>query len=192
MDSTNRIIQTFSHINRKDFVLPKYKNEAYGDYPLSIGYGQTISQPSTVAFMLKLLNPSRGDKILDVGSGSGWTTALLAYLVGDKGKVIGIELIPELVELGRKNLQKYKFTNAQIFLAQKELGYKKEALYDKILVSAAVPKLPQQLLGQLKPKGIMVVPIQNALWKITKTREYTYRKGVYPGFVFVPLKTQSF
>ena len=189
MSISKQITSAFSHIHRADFVLPKYKNEAYGDYPLSSGYGQTISQPSTVAFMLKLLNPSRGDKVLDVGSGSGWTTTLLAYLVGDKGKVIGVELIPELVELGRKNLQKYKFTKAQILLAQKKLGYKKEAPYDKILVSAAAAKLPQQLLGQLKPKGIMVVPIQNALWKITKTREYTYRKGVYPGFVFVPLKT---
>ena len=79
---TKSIIEAFEKIDRKDFILKKYTNEAYNDYPLDIGSNQTISQPSTVAFMLELLSPKKGDKILDVGSGSGWTTALLGYIVG--------------------------------------------------------------------------------------------------------------
>jgi len=103
---TKAIIDAFQAVDRIDFVPLKYLDEAYGDYPLPIGYGQTISQPFTVAFMLELLQPQKGDKILDVGSGSGWTTALLAHIVQEEGSVRGIELIPELVAFGKKNLNK--------------------------------------------------------------------------------------
>ena len=82
----------FKVVDRKDFVAGDYAIEAYEDYPLPIGYGQTISQPTTVAFMCELLGPKRGDKILDLGSGSGWTTALLAHVVGPEGSVVGVEI----------------------------------------------------------------------------------------------------
>ena len=95
----------FVAIDRKDFMPIDYMEEAYEDYPLPLqNTGQTISQPTTVAFMLELLNPRKGEKILDIGSGSGWTTALLAHIVGKGGKVIGIERILELVELGQINI----------------------------------------------------------------------------------------
>ncbi|KKU46623.1 MAG: Protein-L-isoaspartate(D-aspartate) O-methyltransferase [Parcubacteria group bacterium GW2011_GWB1_46_8] len=96
---TSAIIDAFKKIDRKDFVLEAFADEAYGNYPISIGGGQTISQPWTVAFMLELLNPLAGDRVLDIGSGSGWTTALLAHIVKDskkQGKVFGIEIVPEL------------------------------------------------------------------------------------------------
>ena len=133
---TKSIIEAFEKIDRKDFILKKYTNEAYNDYPLDIGSNQTISQPSTVAFMLELLSPKKGDKILDVGSGSGWTTALLGYIVGSEGKVCGIELIPDLVLFGRANLEKYDFKNTKIYQATKDLGLKDNGPFDKILVYA--------------------------------------------------------
>ena len=100
----------FTVVDRKDFVGDDYHFEAYEDYPLPTLSGQTISQPTTVAFMMELLDPRPGDIILDIGAGSGWTTALLGHMVGPEGKVIGLEIKPELVELGRKNIgnKKYK------------------------------------------------------------------------------------
>jgi len=104
---TPRIIRAMKKIDRADFVLPDFKESAYINLPLPIGRKQTISQPLTVAFMLELLQPKEGDKTLDIGSGSGWTTALLAEIVGKKGKVFSMELIPELCNFGMKNINKY-------------------------------------------------------------------------------------
>ena len=132
-----RIISAFQTIDRKEFVLHDEKENPYGDDPLSIGDEQTISQPTTVAFMLELLAFAKKDKILDVGSGSGWTTALLAHLTGTKGKVYGMEIIPKLVKLGNDNLAKYEFPHAEIFEAGETLGLPVEAPFDKILFSAA-------------------------------------------------------
>jgi len=186
---TPSIIEAFRIIDRADFVAKEYLDEPYGDYPLPIGYGATISQPSTVAFMLELLQLQAGDKILDVGSGSGWTTALLAHIVGPEGKVIGVELIPELVLYGRENLKKYNFANAQIMQAQKEVfGFPDKAPFDKILVSAAAETLPQTLVGQLKIGGRMVIPIESSVWRIDKKSEKEIDKKEFHGFAFVPLK----
>ena len=91
------LIRCFERIDRRDFVTDEEKGAAYGDYPLPIGFGQTISQPYTVAFMLELLGAEEGNRVLDIGSGSGWTTALLACVVGRQGSVIGLERIDELV-----------------------------------------------------------------------------------------------
>ena len=188
MLKTERIIAAFRKIDRADFVLDEYKNEAYGDYPLPIGYGQTISQPSTVAFMLELLQPEEGNKILDVGSGSGWTTALLARIVGSRGRVWGLELMPELVEFGRKNLGKYNFPWAEILQAGKKLGLRDVAPLDKILVSASGDEMPQELIDQLKFGGRLVIPIQNSIWRLGKISKTKIDKTEFPGFVFVPLK----
>jgi len=181
----------FKKIDRADFILPEYKNEAYEDYPLPIGYGGTISQPSTVAFMLDILEPRVGQKILDIGSGSGWTTALLAYIAGKKGHIYGVEIVPELVSFGRMNLQKYDLPQAEILQSRSEraLGLPERAPFDRILVSASANKLPQELINQLSPKGIMVVPIKNSIWKIKKKKDETIEKKEYPGFIFVQLQT---
>ena len=185
---TPALIEAFLRIDRKDFVLSEYQDQAYVDYPLSIGYEQTISQPYTVAFMLELLQPKKGEKILDVGSGSGWTTALLAYVVGPKGNVYGVEVIPGLVRLGQENLTKYQSLQAEIHKAEKnKIGLPDNAPFDKILVSAAASKVPQELLSQLKDDGVMVLPVQDAVVQIQKRPGREPHIQQFKGFAFVPL-----
>jgi len=182
------IIAAFRAVDRKDFVLPEWKDEAYEDYPLPIGAGQTISQPYTVAFMFELLGPKRGEHILDVGSGSGWTTALLAHIVGERGNVWGIEVIPELVSFGSTNLAKYAYPQARIIKAARgKLGYSQKAPFERILVSAATEKVPDELVGQLKEEGVMVVPVQDAICKIVKKKSGEVTVEKHEGFAFVPL-----
>lgn len=203
---TALIINAFKKINRADFVLEDFKKEAYEDYPLPIGFNVTISQPTTVAFMLELLEPKKGDSILDIGSGSGWTTAILSQIVGKNGTVTGVEIIPELVDFGRKNLAKYNknfltsftivnkvkknifYENTDIVLAEKGiLGLPKKAPFDKILISASANELPQELINQLNNRGILVIPIKNSIWKINKISENKIKKQEFYGFSFVPL-----
>jgi protein-L-isoaspartate(D-aspartate) O-methyltransferase len=179
----------FNAIDRKDFVPKEYLSEAYEDYPLPIGYGQTISQPTTVAFMLELLEPLKGEKILDVGSGSGWTTALLAHMVGNKGLVLGVEVVPELAGLGQENIKKYDFKQASIIQAKdNKVGFSGKAPFDKILVSAAAEEVPKELVEQLRDGGIMVIPVADSIWRIVKNGEKT-DVSKFPGFIFVPLIT---
>lgn len=184
---TKAIIQAFLNIDRRNFVPKELLDSSYDDKPLPIGSGQTISQPYTVSFMLELLDVHRGDKVLDVGCGSGYTTALLAELVGAKGHVIGVEIVPELVVMGKHNLHTYNFMHAEIRQASDVLGLPEEAPYDRILVSATTVELPVDLILQLKCGGRMVIPIGNAIWKIEKYTDARLKIEKYPGFTFVPL-----
>lgn len=184
---TERIINAFINISRKNFVLPEDREEACEDQPFPIGFGQTISQPLTVAFMLELLQPEEEDNILDVGSGSGWTTALLAELA-KKGHVYGTELIPELVDFGKKNLARYKFKNAQIVRAGETIGLKEKSSFDRILVSASARRIPKELIEQLKTGGTMVIPVGNCIFKLKKISEKKAEMERFDGFAFVPLK----
>lgn len=180
------IINAFSAIDRINFVRSRSKSEAYGDYPLSIGHGQTISQPYTVAFMLEKLDVQKGDQVLDVGSGSGWTTALLAHIVQEEGSVLGIEIVPELAEYGQNNLAKFNFSNAKIIRASTELG-QPGTLYDRILVSASARDLPLALVKQLKIGGRMVIPVQSSIYSVDRISEKQIEETEYYGFSFVPL-----
>ena len=211
---TPRIIEAFREIKRFDFLPQEIKDLAELNEALSIGYGQTISQPLVVAFMLELLQPQPGDKILDIGSGSGWTTALLAQIVGQKGKVIAIDIIPELVEFGKQNVAKYNFIEkglpaaclpdrqgrqgiVEFICADGSKGYKKEAPYDKILASASAETLPPVWKEEVKIGGRIVTPIGSSIWlfikkspsfaKATEGKEAEFEEIEYPGFAFVPL-----
>lgn len=177
----------FAAMPRGLFV-PKYsQGEASYDIPLPIGYGQTISQPSTVAEMLEWLDVSPGDRVLDIGSGSGWTTALLSALVGSRGHVDAVEVIPELVELGRSHCQTAGVLNANFHIAGSELGLPSADPYDRILVSASAESFPSQLLAQLKTGGKLVIPVRSDILEITKSSETDHEVITHPGYMFVPL-----
>lgn len=182
------IIQAFEQVNREDFMPEEVKGFSEENEAIPIGSGQTISQPLTVAFMLEQLEPKEEDNILDVGSGSGWTTALLSFIVGNKGKVTAIEVIPELKEFGEKNAAEFvKKGIAKFILGDGSLGYKKEAPYDKILVSASASKVPLALKEQLKVGGRMVIPVKESIFTIIKKSEKEFEQIEHEGFVFVPL-----
>jgi len=181
------IIDAFRTIDRKYFVPDDLVDDAYIDAPLPIGYYQTISQPSTVAFMLERLDPKDGNSVLDIGSGSGWTTALLCYIVGEKGSVIGVERVDTLVEQGKHNLSKFRFnSHCHIEKAGEKLGLPGRQ-FDRILVSASAEKIPEELFSQLKIGGILVIPIGESIFKFTKVSETQIDKEEFYGFVFVPL-----
>ncbi len=195
---TPRIIEAFRKIKRVDFMPPDSKGLAELNEALPIGYGQTISQPLVVAFMLELLRPEEGEKILDIGSGSGWTSALLAEIVEEKGKIIAIDIVPELVEFAKKNVLRYNFVEkgiVEFLCADGSKGYLKEAPFDKILCSAAVQKeLPGSWKKQLRVGGRIVTPIGSSIWLFEKNPSDNgrdkFKSKEYPGFAFVPLIEQ--
>lgn len=190
------LIRAFRAIDRADFVPAEQQHMAYADIALPIGHGQTISQPYTVAFMLELLDPKPGDRILDVGCGSGWQTALLAHVVTQrqkKGQVIGIELIPELAELAQRNVGHYSFTNrgiAEIRCQNAEPGLPDEAPFDGIIGAAGAAEVPPAWKEQVKVGGHIVLPIGSEIVKLTKRVDGQFDEEHHPGFAFVPFIPQ--
>lgn len=183
----DEVEKAFRQTDRAGFVPTQYQADAGVDAPLPIGFGQTISQPTTVRLMLEWLEVEPGNKILDIGSGSGWTTALLSRLTGPKGRVYAVERIPELVEFGRDNCQRAGIKNARFFLAGERYGLPKFAPYERILVSAAAGGFPDELTDQLAPGGKLVIPVKNDILEVEKAADGTLETNVHPGFVFVPL-----
>jgi protein-L-isoaspartate(D-aspartate) O-methyltransferase len=187
------IEKAFKNIHRQDFVPEYLRSQAGVDAPLPIGFSQTISQPYTVRLMLEWLDAQAGERILDVGSGSGWTTALLSQIVGLKGKIFAVELIPELVKFGRNNCEEAGVKNAEFFQAGQDYGLPNYSPYDRILVSASAKELPKELLNQLKISGKLIIPVQNDILEITKKSNTDFETITHPGFVFVPLvKNENF
>lgn len=184
------VIDAFSEISRMEFVPKELELEAEQDIALPIGFGQTISQPLVVGVMLELLDVQRGQKVLDVGSGSGWSTSLLAYMVGSEGKAFGVERIKELKEFGEKNAEKYGFVKkgiTEFFEGDGSKGLPEKAPFDRILVSAVSYEIPQDLKDQLKVGGKLVMPIRNSIMYLEKKSETEFYKEEFPGFYFVPL-----
>lgn len=171
---------------RVNFLPARSRSRAAYDGPLPIAAGQTNSQPRTVEAMLRLLDVRPGQRVLDVGAGSGWTTALLAHLVGPSGTVVGVELEPELVRFGRANLAGTDQPWASIRPATTSvLGVPDQAPYDRILVSAEPDRLPVSLLDQLADDAILVIPVAGTMVRVVNPGGVVTEHGRYR---FVPLR----
>ncbi len=182
-----RVLEAMKHVPREAFVSPEQYHAAYDDRPLGIGFGQTISQPFIVALMIQALELRGGEKVLELGTGSGYEAAILAELAQ---KVVTVEYIPELAESAKQVLDKLGYSNIEIHVAGKTLGWPEGAPYDAIIVSAGAPTVPKVLLEQLTWQGRLVIPVgsrwQQDLLKVTRLRKGNRIENL-GGCYFVPL-----
>ncbi len=187
------LISAFRKIDRGDFVPEALRDQAYLNQPLPIGFNQTISQPLTVAFMLELLSPQPKDKILEIGAGSGWQTALLGFIAQtakNKPAVVSIEILPELISRAKTNIAKYNYINkgiVKLVEGDGSKGYPPEAPYDKIIAAASAKQIPENWIQQLKEGGKIVAPVKTSIMVLTKLKNSRIKTEEYPGFLFVPL-----
>ena len=181
------VLRVMEEVQRHLFIPVSSRSLAYADLAIPIGQAQTISQPFIVARMLELLDPQPYERILEIGSGSGYVVALLSKL---SDKVIGLEKIPELVEFGRRNLQEAGVKNARIINMDGSAGAMPYCPYDKIIISAGCPKIPEELFVQLKPNGVVVAPVgdrvKQVIVKATKTSK-GFVEEKFESCSFVPL-----
>ncbi len=154
--SDRRVLEAIAKVPRERFVPQELRPYAYEDRPLRIGHGQTISQPLIVAMMTQALGLQGDEKLLEVGTGSGYQAALLSHLAGE---VVSVERVPELAERAGHVLAELEYANVSVHAAGETLGWPDDAPYDAIIVTAAAPRVPQELLNQLRLGGQMVIPI---------------------------------
>lgn len=174
---------------RRAFLPEDQRSLAHLDQPLPIGHGQTSSQPTTVRQMLQVLDVHLGQRVLDVGAGSGWTTAILARLVGPDGSVLGLELEPELAAWGRANVERTGLAWARLEPAEPgRLGRPEDGPYDRILVSAQADELPDALVDQLAPGGTMVAPVAGRLLRVHREPDGPTSVERLGHYRFVPLR----
>lgn len=183
------VLRAIEKIPRELFIPKALREQAYENYPLPIGHEQTISQPYTIAVMLQALELKKSDKVLEIGTGSGYNAALIQEIT--RSLVYTTEIIPELVKSAKENLKKAKIKKVKIFHYDGSRGFPKYKPYDKCIVTAACPELPRKLIEQLKDKGILVAPVgsqySQQVYKITKNRDKIKIENL-GNFVFVPLK----
>ncbi|HLC65235.1 MAG TPA: protein-L-isoaspartate(D-aspartate) O-methyltransferase [Candidatus Nanoarchaeia archaeon] len=183
-------IRAFSEVNREDFIPESLRMQAYHDTPLPLIRGKTISQPTTVMLMTSLLEIKPGEKVFELGTGSGYQAAIIARIVG-KGKVITTEVVPELVMFARENLARSNIPNAVIYEEDGSKGMPSEAPFDKIIITSACKEFPPPLLEQLKTGGIIVGPVgnreQQEMVRGIKGKDGHLSLDFYGPFLFTPM-----
>jgi protein-L-isoaspartate(D-aspartate) O-methyltransferase len=182
------VAQAMAVIRRSDFLPEDQRGFAAHDRPLPIGHGQTNSQPRTVVAMLALLAVPAGARVLDVGAGSGWTTALLGCLVGPRGFVVGVELDESLAAWGAGNVAGYGMDWVRLHRSTAGLGRPADGPYDRILVSAAAREIPAALVDQLTPTGRMVIPVRSEMYVVRPDGLGGWTWTTHGSYQFVPLR----
>lgn len=185
-----QVLRAMRKVPRHLFVPEDERDFAYGDFPLPIGYGQTISQPYIVALMTELLELKEGDKVLEIGTGSGYQAAILAEIPGIE--VYTIEIIPELAQSAQERLRRLGYTKVHCKQGDGYFGWPEHAPFDAIIVTAAPDHLPQPLVEQLAVGGRLVIPIGppggfQTLWKFVKQPDGELKAYNMGGVAFVPL-----
>jgi protein-L-isoaspartate(D-aspartate) O-methyltransferase len=189
--NNTKVLQVLGNVPRHKFVPEKYSDVAYGDFPLPIGAGQTISQPYMVALMTQCLELLGTETVLEIGTGSGYQTAILAEIVS---QVYSVERISSLATVTQARLRDLDYQNIQIKIGDGTLGWPKFAPYDRIIISAAAPVIPKPLIKQLKIGGKLIIPLgrnfNQILTVVNKDRNNKIELHQICGCVFVPLKGQ--
>lgn len=186
---SDKVLEAFSSVPREEFVLPELRIRSYEDKPLPIPRGKTISQPSTVLIMTEALELGEGQHVLEVGSGSGYQSAIIARMI-TPGELVSIEVLPELVQFSKQNLKHVGINNVSVIESDGSQGYAEKAPYDRIIVTAAMPSISQVMLNQLKDGGVLVAPVGDLkvqrMLKLTKRGSRMEQQDLGE-FVFSPL-----
>ena len=163
-----KVIEAMNSVDRRLFVPEEYKDSAYLEVPLPIGFGQTISAPHMIGIMCSALNLSYGDKVLEIGTGSGYNAAVMSVLVGDSGQIFTIERIPELAEAAKQRMALLQIKNVTIIVGDGKNGLIEYSPFNKIVATCYARKIPEQLLLQLSDNGILLCPVGNELIQVLK------------------------
>lgn len=190
--STIKVIEAFRKVPRHKFLPDEEEKNAYVDRPLPIGRGQTISAPSMIAIMLEVIQLEECDKVLEIGTGSGYNAALIAEIIGEEGELYTIERLEEIAEVGRKNLKKTGYDRVNVIIGDGTKGYPEESPWDKIIVTACAPEIPDSLIDQLEIEGKLVAPVgqdymSQILILLEKIGEDETKIEKHGGCAFVPL-----
>jgi len=184
-------LDAMRNVPRHEFLPLRLRSEAYNDYPLPIGHGQTISQPYVVAFMTEAIRPKPGEKILEIGAGSGYQAAVLAQTGAE---VYTVEIIEPLAEMARQTLERLGYKNARVRHGDGYRGWPEEAPFDAIVVTCAPDKVPPDLVAQLKDGGRMIIPVGNGMNQdlvlLRKTGDRIEEQSVLP-VRFVPMTGEA-
>lgn len=186
---TDSVKQAFLTVPREEFIPDFLKNYSYVDTPLDIGNGQTISAPHMVAIMCEALDIKKSQKILEIGTGSGYHAAMVAQLVGDTGRVYTIERFESLAAIAKQNLDKINCTNVMVEVGDGSCGLPRYQPYDRIYVTCAAPLIPQPLIDQLCDPGKLLIPVGDMYCELTLLLKEKQKQTVHHlgGCVFVPL-----